>query len=409
MKIKLFFVHPTNYGNMMMVDSFLYYFREISKKRYKDDPEFVLDVLDKNELTRVKETLEKETNICGEFLFNRKRRGIIGKFQKLVYIPYEIYWNIRKYDACVILGGDCISQYYSKQVFISDMIRFWGIGKRNQLFAPGQTMGPFHGYAVWLVKHALRNCHIYTRDHDCFEYLHHMFQFQHLLEARDLAFLDIPFQNEISISKRLADKYVGQKEYITIVASGANRQYTTDTSQYVEEYKRIIINTIDRTEYDVLLLAHVIHTKDSNDKLIIDQIYSQIPEKYKSHIHVVDSLILPYEARMLIGGGKYTITGRMHAAVSSINMGVVPICLSYSVKYKGVIGDTFDLNDYILQCRGDEKWQGTSVSDAIGNMQKALEANMQIIQKRMYHKLVDVKKMALSQIEDIAKQIYERI
>ena len=27
MKIKLFFVHPTNYGNMMMVDSFVSYLK----------------------------------------------------------------------------------------------------------------------------------------------------------------------------------------------------------------------------------------------------------------------------------------------------------------------------------------------------------------------------------------------
>lgn len=407
MKIKLFFVHPANYGNMMMVDSFVYYFREIARKEYGDDPEFVLDILDKNELDRVKDTVERETNICGEFLFNRKRRGVIGKLQKLIYIPYEICWNIKKYDACVILGGDCISQYYSKQVFISDMIKFWGIAKKNPSFAPGQTMGPFHGYAVWLVRHALKNCHIYTRDHDCFEYLDSMFQFQHLSESRDLAFLDIPFQNETAISKRIIDKYIGPKEYVTIVASGANRQYTTDTLQYIEEYKRIICNTIDRTGYDILLLAHAIHTDDSNDKFIISQIYSRIPEEYKNRIHVVDNLILPYEARLLIGKGKYTITGRMHAAVSSINMGVVPICLSYSVKYKGVIGDVFDLNDYILQCRGNEMWQGTNVSDAIWNMQESLETNLQNIQDRIYHKLVCVKEMALGQIEDIAKQIYE--
>lgn len=88
---------------------------------------------------------------------------------------------------------------------------------------------------------------------------------------------------------------------------------------------QIISYIIDTLNLDVLLLAHVIHVSDSNDKIIIDELMKRLDHQYHSRVHVVDHLIQPYEARILLGGGKATITGRMHAAVSSINMGTVPM------------------------------------------------------------------------------------
>ena len=115
-----------------------------------------------------------------------------------------------------------------------------------------------------------------------------------------------------------------------MVPSGARRQYTSDLENYLNEYIQIISYIVDTLNLDVLLLAHVIHVSDSNDKIIIDELMKRLDRRYRSRVHVVDHLIQPYEARILLGGGKATITGRMHAAVSSINMGTVPICLSYS-------------------------------------------------------------------------------
>lgn len=407
MKIKIFFVHPTNYGNMMMVDSFVSYFRKIMIEEYGVDPEFYLDVLDDDELTLAKKNVPKDITLIRENIFNRKRRGIFGKLQKLVYIPYEIYYNIKNYDMCIILGGDCISQYYSKQVFISNMIKIHFISKKSKVFAAGQTMGPFKGYAVKLVKWALNRCVIYTRDHDCYRYLKDLFDFEQLYESRDLATLDIPYQNDKNIVLDTLNKYVGNCKYVTFVPSGANLQYTTDTEHYVDEYARIITTTIERTSYDILLLAHVIHVKTSNDKVIIDRIVKKISPNLLNRIHVINHLIMPYEARILLGNGQYTVTGRMHAAVSSINMGVVPICLSYSVKYKGVIGDVYGLNEYILQCRGNEAWLENKVSDKIWVIQQNVLNNKEELKGLINRKNNTVKELALWQIKDIVKRIAE--
>ena len=401
MKIKLFYIHPTNYGNLMMACAFMKYFTDISFKRKLDVPEFYLDVLDDDELNLVKESLPEGIKIYREDLYNRKRRGICGKLEKLVNIPREILYKCKEYDMCVVLGGDCISQYYSTQVFVSDMFKFYYISKKNNVYLLGQTMGPFKGYAVDLVKRTLENTMIYVRDHDCYDYLKKKFDFKNLKESRDLAFLDIPYQNDASQQERVKSEFGIKTDYITIVPSGARRQYTSDTENYINEYIKIIHYIVDVLKYDVLLLAHVIHVSDSNDKIIIDEIVKKLEPRYDSHVHVIDHLIHPYEARILLGEGKVTITGRMHAAVSSINMGTVPICLSYSVKFKGVIGDDFGLNDYIYQCRGDDIWYSGNVStEVIARLNMVLE-NRKSIVKKINDKLELVKKKSMLQIEEL--------
>ena len=89
----------------------------------------------------------------------------------------------------------------------------------------------------------------------------------------------------------------------------------------------------------------------------------------------------------------------MHAAVSSLNMGKIPICLSYSVKYKGVIGDPYDLNDYIIQCRGNEAWVGHTVSDRVLDIEKKVLDNYETLIVRIKERNEYNKKLAYLQIE----------
>lgn len=62
-------------------------------------------------------------------------------------------------------------------------------------------------YAVGLVKRSLNNTMIYVRDHDCYHYLKETFDFPNLKEARDLAFLDIPYQDDQSKKKKLQSEF----------------------------------------------------------------------------------------------------------------------------------------------------------------------------------------------------------
>ena len=86
MKIKLFYIHPTNYGNLMMACAFMKYYTDISQQKKSETPEFYLDVLDDEELNRVKASLPEGIKVYREDLYDRKRRGALGKLEKLVKI-----------------------------------------------------------------------------------------------------------------------------------------------------------------------------------------------------------------------------------------------------------------------------------------------------------------------------------
>ena len=103
MKIKLFYIHPTNYGNLMMACAFMKYYTDISQQKKSETPEFYLDVLDDEELNRVKASLPDGIKVYREDLYDRKRRGALGKLEKLVNIPREIAYNCKAYDMCVVL------------------------------------------------------------------------------------------------------------------------------------------------------------------------------------------------------------------------------------------------------------------------------------------------------------------
>ena len=163
MNIKLMFIHPNNIGNLMMTAVFIQNFNRIATEQFGDKPFFYADVLDEIELERVRNALPEDlrTQIQMEYIFDKKRRGIVWKLSKLFYLPIEIKFSKKNYDSCIVLGGDCISQYYSSQVFISDMIKIGSISKKIPTFLVGQTMGPFEGYRKELVKKCLSKCNIF--------------------------------------------------------------------------------------------------------------------------------------------------------------------------------------------------------------------------------------------------------
>ncbi|MGI6145766.1 MAG: hypothetical protein ACOYED_08390, partial [Peptococcia bacterium] len=47
----------------------------------------------------------------------------------------------------------------------------------------------------------------------------------------------------------------------------------------------------------------------------------------------------------------FTIASRMHPVISSIQCEIPAIALSYSTKYWGIIGERYDLEDYIIDVR----------------------------------------------------------
>ena len=103
-----------------------------------------------------------------------------------------------------------------------------------------------------------------------------------------------------------------------------------------------------------------------------------INSKYNNYINenltVIKEQILPVEARIILGHAYFTLTCRMHAAVSSFQMGKPAICLSYSSKYKGVIAEGLKMNNLVIEAKNEELWQ-SGIVDIVNEKVDYVEKN----------------------------------
>jgi len=118
--------------------------------------------------------------------------------------------------------------------------------------------------------------------------------------------------------------------------------------------------------------------------------------------------LLPVEARHILGNGLFTITGRMHAAVSTFQMGKPAISLSYSVKYKGVIGEGLGMNDLVIEAKGDDLWKSGKIADLVLEKVDYVFSNYDSLVSRIKPAVEENKKLAMAQIEDIARRLKEK-
>ena len=398
MKIKLNYIHPNNYGNLMMASVFIENFTKLYNKKY----DLIVDVETKEELDRLKESLSnKNLNIEMEkkIKINQNSNKLIKLKNKFIQINNES----KLYDVNIYLGGDCISEYYSKIGFIYDAISMYLKSKRSKVFLVGQTIGPFTSYRKLIARLCLKDTIIYTRDNTTKEYLINEIKLKNVFEHRDLAFLPIPHEN--NKGNILNDFKLDENKYITIVPSGLYKSYTNKLEDYIDIYVKTIKKLLNNRHLNgkkIVLLAHVIHNENSNDKYIIDI----LSEKFKddNRIIPITQLLMPHEARVILGHGLFTITGRMHAAVSTFEMNKPAISLSYSVKYKGVIGNGLDMNELIIESAGEDKWSGPLDEIIVDKCNYVFDEYENIIHK-ISKNVYKTKEKSLGQITDLVCRI----
>ena len=63
----------------------------------------------------------------------------------------------------------------------------------------------------------------------------------------------------------------------------------------------------------------------------------------------------------MLGNGLFTVTGRMHAAVSTFQMGRPAVCLSYSTKFRGVIGGSLGQDDLVIEADDNALWHSRRI------------------------------------------------
>ena len=277
------------------------------------------------------------------------------------------------------------------------------------VFLSGQTIGPFHSWRIPLAKKCLRGCQIYTRDPVSGGYLRNELKLKNVKISSDLAWLDLPKQNNRELLDRtLAGYELERNEYITIVPSGLVRQYTGNRKIYIESLTKVLTLLKEKEQLKhkkIVLLSHVLKPEGADDRKTINSIMENINAN-ENIIPITDEL-LPVQARAILGNGLFTITGRMHAAVSTFQMLKPAIALSYSVKYRGVIGEGLGMKDLVIEAKGDELWESGNIVDMVMDRVDYVLNNYDSLVERIKPAVEESKRMAMAQIEDIAKKLKE--
>ncbi|URQ86600.1 polysaccharide pyruvyl transferase family protein [Pseudoalteromonas sp. SCSIO 43088] len=344
-----------NYGSLMMVANYI----RLYKDKYPESS-FIVDNVEVDGLDRIiqssgVEEIESFKTLEIPLRPECKGNGNITKLFK--YASYSLGFgklisNVGV-DKVVQLGGDDFSEYYSIKALTIEFLKLQSmISKGISISLVGQTMGPFSSWRKVWAKNLLSKVSIYSRDYNSAKYLVDELNLDNVNIAADLAYLPLYKQDSKEVSDIVNSMLDGFNTYNVIVPSGLWKAYTSNFTDYITSYKNLIDSLILKGER-VLILSHVLSDTSSDNK-IIDELRKVL--KPSNDVKFISDTILPVEAREIISRAQVVISGRMHACVSAYQVGVPAIPLSYSVKFKGVIGE-LDIEHHMIDSVGDTKWK----------------------------------------------------
>ena len=391
-----------NYGTFMMLINFISYTYNKSENK---DLKFIVDFLEENDLERLKKELDNK-KIDIEFLISDKNppiRNIADKFKKLFFMIFKFQKEVLSYkpDTVVVLWWDDFSEYYGKLAIAIYMKILIKLNKKVPLFFVGQTIWPFTTYNKKIAKDLFSEVDITLRDRLCYNYMKDELNItsKKLTCYSDLAFLKLPLQWKVDMREKY---WLNWTEYITFVASGLYFKYTTDKELYVKKLLEIISYLENKfPNKKIAFLWHVIMPEVASDNNIITEIKKILWEKEK-YVYIQDKM-LSSEARSILGGWYMTITGRMHAAISTLQTRKPAISLSYSVKYKWIISDDMLLPELVVESKWTELWKSWEVVEKAISAIDYLDSNYEEMIKRIEVSLKKVEDLSIENIDYFIK------
>jgi len=384
-------IHNTyNYGTAIMGINFIYYFQKYSKKQITYYSRFLNNV---DYFRMVKETGNK----------NIKCLNIMPKYNILPsYICNPLFMvstiNSLKPNGVIFLGGDEFSEHYSTINLLYNLYLIKKLSKNVPVVLFGQSIGPFNFWKSYIAKKCLNESFIYARDPITTCYLIKKLNLKNITNSYDLAFLDMPHQNDTKYRK-LVDQ-LNLKDYVTIIPSGLYKKYTNNLNEYIKFWVKVIHYLLDDVDgiKKIVLLSHV--NRGFSDSIIIDHIMDKIDKKHIKKVFPITKLISPTIARLIIGNGLFTISGRMHGAINSYQMGVPAIAFSYGIKYKGVLGKTLCMDELILDIP-KRNWTSEKMLGLLKTKIIYIEQNKKSIKKILLDKINENNKLLIKHIKEI--------
>jgi colanic acid/amylovoran biosynthesis protein len=393
-----------NYGSAIMSINLIHY---LSAKLGKDSA-FVTDVFTQNDIDRMNSELQ--------FRVSLKKLGVSRKISQGSSIQrWEIALDFVKENiavfsenpTCVVdVGGDNFGEYYYGKGVALDLLRVFAFSVKIPFFIVGQTIGPFYSWREPLAASMLKLSYIYPRNPLKNDYSIQTLQLKRVIEARDLAFLDMPKQANPNYQKEVLKRHqLWGLSFLCVVPSGLSHFYTDNYNDYVNSWAKIINSLLENPalkHFKVILLPHVL-SKHHDDRKVIADILKKIPPN--NRIQYISDVLLPSEARCILGGGLFTVTARMHAAVSTFQMLKPALCVSASMKFSGVIGEGLGANDLIVKADDKNFWSSGEISKVVNQKVEYILRNYDEIVSKIATGVRESKELALVQINSIAEKI----
>jgi colanic acid/amylovoran biosynthesis protein len=342
-----------NNGSAMMAINCIYQIHKGLQKNVK----FFCDFSSEKHKERIQAELPSDCLVVSLNLPEYKKKlnnVIVSGFDRIKWIN-QIVNSIRVYkpNAIVVLGGDDFSEYYSGYKIILKIYLMYRLSLIFPIYMLGHTLGPFYSWRIIAVNKLLSRCYILTRDNDSFYYAKNILKLSNIERGYDLAWLDLPKQT-IDLKFNMMDEYgLEENKYVVITPSALVSHYTTNQESYFNTFAGIV-ETIKN--YQVVLMPHVFKDNKKDDRWAISEIRKRL--KLTKDILFIDDALLPSHCRALLSGCRFSISSRMHSAVSTAQVGKPTIALSYSVKYAGVIGEDAGLKNLLVEANNDCLWEG---------------------------------------------------
>ena len=332
-----------NYGSMMMAENFIKEFNANSRGTHN----YYLETTEKVNTERlIKATGYKQifpVKIDAIFKDNLTRYDyLLGYFGLKNNVGTSI---LGKTDLIIVLGGDDYTEDYGWKGPVINALKLVNLQKQGKrVIMLGQTMGPYHSFRKPIMGHLLKKIdRIYPRDRITNDYLDNLGLKNNTL-TDDLALLELSKQEK----KERSQKYITYcpSELIYRFSKSKSRVEWINFNLYM--IKELLNQFPDKI---IVLLAHVLKPPTVDDRIITQELYELVKGKYGDRILLKTQDMLPYEVRNIIQESLFTISSRMHPVISSIQCGIPTIALSYSQKYWGIIGECYDLKEFILDVR----------------------------------------------------------
>lgn len=405
------FPNLNNYGTGMMG---LVTIQEISNRLGPENVEFYADFNEYADLNEISNELNGPITIntyVPDSLQNisKTKNSIVRKIKYLKnFISGD---DIKTFDLIVVLGGDGFSEEYGASAFI-EFVKLWLYSFNTKVIMLGQTMGPFNNWKNrFAIKYLLAKIDIFARDSWCYNYLKSEFSLNKKLHlSADLAMSDLPLESNEEIRNNILNKYnLNSREYVTFVISGIQGKgyYCESREQYLSNWKNIIeqVSVIEVLKAKkIVLLAHTFKPYGEED-LFVKKMFEELSPEIQQRTVIIAERVLQTRARHILGNGLFTITGRMHAAISSYKMGVPAIPLAYSPKYDGVIGEGLQRKDLIIYANDSQLWKTGNIVNCVTDKVNYLLKNYSRITTEIPLAVQEQKKLVRNTLDYICKDL----